>query len=86
MYSNAGDERRGVPPHWHYVSFGLSDLHGDGRVHESNTTGLSGFGFELTFRLLRESWEVVPPTWPATVLQSLARYVFQSENTFVPGG
>ena len=24
----------GIPSHWHYVSAGLSDLHGDGRVHE----------------------------------------------------
>lgn len=23
----------GIPSHWHYVSAGLSDLHGDGRVH-----------------------------------------------------
>lgn len=23
-----------APLHWHYVSCGFSDLHGDGRVHE----------------------------------------------------
>ena len=34
MYANPGDPDKGVPPHWHYISFGLSDLHGDGRVHE----------------------------------------------------
>ena len=34
MYQNPGDDSRGIPPHWHYVSLGLSDLHGDGRVHE----------------------------------------------------
>lgn len=34
MYANPGDENRGIPPHWHYISYGLSDLHGDGRVHE----------------------------------------------------
>lgn len=34
MYANAGDPEKGVPAHWHYISFGLSDLHGDGRVHE----------------------------------------------------
>ena len=34
MYSNPGDPDRQIPPHWHYISFGLSDLHGDGRVHE----------------------------------------------------
>ena len=33
MYLNDGDEENNIPPHWHYVSFGLSDLHGDNRVH-----------------------------------------------------
>lgn len=33
MYSNPGNSERSIPPHWHYVSMGLSDLHGDGRVH-----------------------------------------------------
>lgn len=61
------------------ISFGLSDLHGDARVHDvSNSDGISGFGFELTFRLKREPEETAPPTWPATLMQSLAKYVFQS--------
>lgn len=38
----------------------------------------SGFGFELTFRLKREVGETAPPTWPAELMQGLARYVFQS--------
>lgn len=36
---------------------------------------LSGFGFELSFRLICQ--ENSPPLWPAELLQSLARYVFQ---------
>lgn len=40
--------------------------------------GPSGFGFELTFRLKREPGETNPPTWPATLMQALARYVFQT--------
>lgn len=40
--------------------------------------GPSGFGFELTFRLKREKGEMSPPTWPAALMQALARYVFQS--------
>lgn len=60
-------------------SFGLSDLHGDGRVHDvSGPETPSGFGFELTFRLKREPGETAPPTWPAAVMQALAKYVFQS--------
>lgn len=44
----------------------------------SGPEGISGFGFELTFRLRREVDETAPPTWPATLMQSLAKYVFQS--------
>ncbi|KAG8282828.1 hypothetical protein J6590_028800 [Homalodisca vitripennis] len=67
-------------------SFGLSDLHGDGRVHEvTGPETPSGFGFELTFRLRREASETAPPTWPATLMQSLAKYVFQSGNTLCAG-
>lgn len=34
IYVNPGDKKRGIPPHWHYVTCGLSDLYGDSRVHE----------------------------------------------------
>lgn len=34
IYKNPGDPPNGIPAHWHYISFGLSDLYGDGRVHE----------------------------------------------------
>ncbi|XP_060525731.1 suppressor of fused homolog isoform X2 [Cylas formicarius] len=64
----------------------ILDLHGDGRVHDvSGPNGLSGFGFELSFRLKREANEASPPTWPATLMQSLAKYVFQSGNILCSG-
>nr|BAC33095.1 unnamed protein product [Mus musculus] len=86
MYRNMGSPSANIPEHWHYISFGLSDLYGDNRVHEfTGTDGPSGFGFELTFRLKRETGESAPPTWPAELMQGLARYVFQSENTFCSG-
>ena len=53
------------------------------RSHSSE--GTSGFGFELTFRLKREEGETAPPTWPAALMQALARYVFQSENNLCAG-
>ena len=34
MFANPGSPHEGVPAHWHYVSCGLSDLHGDSRVHK----------------------------------------------------
>lgn len=86
MYSNPGNPAADIAPHWHYVSFGLSDLHGDGRVHNvSDNEGVSGYGFELTFRLKREPEEKVPPTWPAAIMQALAKYVFQSDNMLCAG-
>lgn len=45
---------------------------------------ISGFGFELTFRLKRGS-EDTPPVWPVSLLQNLARYVFSTGNTFDSG-
>ncbi|XP_071448068.1 suppressor of fused homolog [Hetaerina americana] len=89
MYANPGVPEKDIPPHWHYISFGLSDLHGDGRVHDVSGPVVpgspSGFGFELTFRAKREPEETAPPTWPAALMQALAKYVFNSENTLCVG-
>ena len=49
------DGKKASPPHWHYVSCGLSDLHGDGRVHEYvfnmgvDVEGGVGVGWERSF-------------------------------------
>ena len=42
-------EHAGPPAHWHYVSYGLSELY----RKESDDLELSGWGIELTFRLVR---------------------------------
>ncbi|XP_068625957.1 suppressor of fused homolog [Battus philenor] len=86
MYWNPGKPDDHIPPHWHYVSFGLSDLHGDGRVHPELVPGSpreSGYGLELTFRLAAE--DGAAPLWPAALLQALARYVFTTGNKFCAG-
>lgn len=46
---------------------------------------LSGFGFELTFRLKKENAAENPPFWPANILQSLAKYVFHTGNIICAG-
>lgn len=51
----------------------------------SSTEEPSGFGFELTLRVRREVDESSPPTWPAHLLQSLARYVFNSQAQLMVG-
>ncbi|CAH8511380.1 unnamed protein product [Schistosoma turkestanicum] len=87
MYANPGSAELQSPPHWHYVTNGLSDLYGDSRLHGHchSSDGPSGFGFELTFRVRREPSERNPPTWPAHLLQSLARYVFYSQAQLMAG-
>ncbi len=67
-------------PHWHYVTYGFSELY----EKESDDPEWSGWGFELTFRLKRGG-EAEPPGWPVSLLQNLARYVFSSGNIFGPG-
>lgn len=66
---------------FHYVTYGFSGLYDK----ESEDPEWSGFGFEMTFRLLTYDIDKEPPTWPLNVLQNLARYVFQSGNIFQAG-
>jgi hypothetical protein len=70
----------GPPPHWHFVSYGLTELYD--KTSENHET--SGWGFELTFRLCRTARESQPPVWAMSFLQNLARYVFQTGNAFGP--
>ena len=67
-------------PHWHYVSYGLSEV-------DKKRTGdpyVSGFGIELTFRLLR-GHESSAPRWPLAMLSALADHVMESGGRYAPG-
>lgn len=66
--------------HWHYVTFGFTELY----EKESEDEEVSGYGFELSFRL-KCGEETEPPVWPINLLQNLARYVFSSGNVFGNG-
>ena len=66
-------------PHWHYVTYGFSEL--DGK--ECGDPDNSGYGFELTFRLKKQGEE--PPTWPMGMLERIAGYVFATGNGFSAG-
>lgn len=68
-------------PHWHFVSFGLSELYDK----TSDDPDVSGYGFELTIRLTRAADEEEPPAWVLSFLQNLARYVFGTGNVFAAG-
>ncbi|NUR69641.1 MAG: suppressor of fused domain protein [Hamadaea sp.] len=67
--------------HWHFVSYGMSELYDK----ESDDPDVSGWGFEFTFRLGRAADEDTPPVWALNFLQNLARYVFTTGNVFEPG-
>lgn len=57
--------------HWHYVTYGLSNLFDD---DEGDNDGLSGWGYELTWRVRSPGAEAEAPAWPFTVLQRLAKW------------
>lgn len=73
-------QRAEPAPHWHYVSYGLSDLYG-----KTSTSAASGHGFELTLRVAVAAGELEPPLWPMHLLQSLARYVYRTGHGFHDG-
>ena len=68
------------PPHWHFVSYGMSDLY----RKETDDPEVSGWGFEFTLRVRRYD-ETEPPAWALSFLNNLGRYVFQSGNSFDVG-
>ncbi|MCL2423291.1 MAG: suppressor of fused domain protein [Micrococcales bacterium] len=74
-------------PHWHYVTYGMSDLYTVPKP-DAPAQATSGFGFELTFRLVDPSAadpEAHPPGWPTMLLSNLARYVVSTSNVFAAG-
>lgn len=74
VYKNLSPE-----PHYHFVTYGFSELY----AKETNDPEVSGFGFELTFRLACSAEDPdEPPMWPLNLLQNIARYVFKTGNAF----
>lgn len=65
------------PGHWHLVTVGLSELD----AKESPDPEVSGWGFELTFRVV----SVDEPLWAVELLTNLAAYVWTGRHGFAPG-
>lgn len=65
---------------WHFVTYGFSELY----EKESEDPEVSGFGFELTLRLVADDVEEQAP-WVFNFLQNLARYVFETGRCFGEG-
>jgi hypothetical protein len=69
------------PEHWHYVTYGLTELF----EKTSADPGVSGFGFEITFRLPRPAGEEKPPVWPIRLLQGIGHYVLSGHGSLDTG-
>ena len=67
--------------HWHYVSYGLSELY---QPAEDDDRTVSGWGFELTMRVRRET-EGQAPSWPFEMLNRLANHVNGNAVLLLPG-
>jgi hypothetical protein len=66
--------------HWHYVSYGLTEL------WEKNPDAdpqVSGWGYELTLRVVKNGDE--PPSWPFTMLERIARHTHAENHRFLVG-
>lgn len=68
--------------HFHFCSYGFSSLYYD---EESLGNDFSGFGFELTFRLVDRGETQAQLSWVCNMLQNLGRYVFKSGRGFEHG-
>ena len=64
------------PEHWHYVTYGLTELF----EKSSADPKISGFGFEVTFRVPREPGEETPPAWPLRLLQGIGHYALSGQG------
>lgn len=68
-----------APEHWHYVSYGLTELF----EKSSPRADISGFGFEVSLRLLRDT--EAPPTWPLQLIQGVGHYVLSGHGDLDTG-
>ena len=65
---------------FHYITYGFSEIYSK----ETDNPDLSGYGFELTFRLKFNN-DSNTPTWPLNLLQNIARLVFDKGIGFISG-
>ncbi|WP_040278779.1 suppressor of fused domain protein [Psychroserpens damuponensis] len=63
---------------YHYVTYGFSEIY----EKETDQKDISGFGFELTFRLKYTKLLEKYPTWPINLLQNIAKATFSKGLTF----
>lgn len=67
--------------HLHFITYGYTSLYYD---DEAVGGDYSRFGFEMTFRLASKLPPTADPIWVCSLLQNIARYVFESKTWFEP--
>lgn len=65
--------------YYHYISYGFSELFYDEKAFGQE---FSKYGFELTFRLKPYKEDEENPIWVVSLMQNLARYIFESGKCF----
>ena len=78
---SAYESKAGGIRHLHYCTYGYSELYFD---EEAFGREFSKFGFEMTFRLASTRPAEDEARWVSGLLQSLARYAFNSQRWFEP--
>jgi hypothetical protein len=68
-------------PHYHLISYGLSDLY---KKSEGTDPGISGWGYEFTMRVAMDPDSNEPPYWAINLMQNLARATFEGGSIFGP--
>lgn len=63
---------------YHYITYGFSEIY----KKETENKEVSGFGFELTFRLKFTELSEKHPSWPLNLLQNIAKVTFSKGITF----
>lgn len=76
---SAYENREGNIPHLHFCTYGYSSLYYD---EESVGAEHSRFGFEMTFRFASALPPSEEPKWVPSLLNNLARYVFETGRLF----
>lgn len=68
--------------YWHFVSFGLTEIYGK----ESDNPDISGYGYELTFKLKKDEYENEEAEIKniCGILQMVARITFTAGEIFRP--
>ena len=71
-----------APDHWHFVTYGLSELW---TKEQGSDPEVSGWGYELTMRVAARGESAIPPDWAFNVLHQAALVTRTERKIHRPG-